>query len=399
MTSKLCTPMTVVAAILLTLGMAVAAETSPPATTFVRGFRGDPQGGFRDSWYTHLGMTPMFIVRQKKGIAEMEWKSAALPAEIPGESVTFVWTGAMGNWAAGGKFTIFVNGHAAADCDMVLESTQFPCRAKGCRLLYDVLHTLLGLDSAGHFFLTVPKAWVKAGQPAVLKVKATERGSETWFSLVRAEDAPLTIPDRDWTVLSHAQRQPPGTPPPAGEEASYDWYVSQYGDPVVWTPIGPPGDPAEVAVSPTGQLQQSPNKEEILGTPYRTNAMAFGLYEDGHAVPIGTGGSARQSLEEGYLPIVITDWRHGDIAIRERATAEPLRGTSYETGLESTLAWVVFDITNHGKEAREVTFFAAQFGDNGQPKRNLRYHARVMMEGENARCSAQVPPGFSLGWV
>ena len=63
----------------------------------------------------------------------------------------------------------------------------------------------------------------------------------------------------------------------------------------------------------------------------------------------------RQSVEEGSA-IVITDWRHGDIAIRERATAEPLRGTSYETGLESTLAWVVFDITNYGKEPRDSRF-------------------------------------------
>ena len=104
----------------------------------------------------------------------------------------------MGALVDGRNFTIFVNGHAAADCDVVLESAQFPCRDKGCRLLYDVLYTLNRVDSAGHFFLTVPKAWVKAGQPAALKVKATERGSETWFSLVRAEDAPLAIPDRDW---------------------------------------------------------------------------------------------------------------------------------------------------------------------------------------------------------
>ena len=82
MTSKLCTP-AAVAAVLLALGAAVAAETSPPATTFVRGFRGDPKVGFQVSWYTHLGLTPIFGVRQRKGCAEMEWKSALVPAEIP----------------------------------------------------------------------------------------------------------------------------------------------------------------------------------------------------------------------------------------------------------------------------------------------------------------------------
>ena len=106
----------------------------------------------------------MYGVREQKGMAEMEWKSAPLPAEIPTETVTFVWSGAMGSLAPGGGFAIFVNGHAAADCDVVLESAQFPCRDKACRLLYDVLYTKNGVDSAGHFFLTVPKAWVKAGR-------------------------------------------------------------------------------------------------------------------------------------------------------------------------------------------------------------------------------------------
>ncbi len=280
---------------------------------------------------------------------------------------------------------------------MVLESTRFPCPDKDCRLLYDVLYTLNNVDSAGHFFLTVPKAWVKSGQPADLKVKATERGLETWFALVHADDAPLAIPDRKWTALSQAGRQQPGTPPPSGEEASYDWYVNQYADPVRWTPIGLPGDPAEAAVSSTGELERTPNYEGIPGTSYLINSTAFGLYEDGHAVPIGKdGAAARQSLEEGYLPIVITDWSFGDIAIRQRATSQPLRSTSYETGLESTLAWVVFDITNNGKEPREITFFAAESGDKDHPKRNLSYRDGVVMDGGSARALARVPPGFSL---
>ena len=104
----------------------------------------------------------------------------------------------------------------------------------------------------------------------------------------------------------------------------------------------------------------------------------------------------RQSLEEGCLPIVRTDWSHGDIAIRQRATAVPLRGTAYETGLESTLAWAAFDITNRGKEPREVAFFAAQSGDDTNPKRKLSLRDGVVMDGDIARWSARVPAGFSL---
>ena len=104
----------------------------------------------------------------------------------------------------------------------------------------------------------------------------------------------------------------------------------------------------------------------------------------------------RQSLEDGYLPIVLTLWRHGDLDIRQRATAEPLRGTSYHTGLESTLAWAEFDITNNGQQAREITFFAAQTGDNEHHKRDLSYRDGVVMENGSALSSARVPPGFSL---
>ena len=391
MTSKLCTA-AAAAAVLLALSAGVAAKTPPPATTFVRGFRGEPQGGMQVSWYTHLGMTALYGVRQRKGITEMQWKSAPLPAEIPTETVTFVWTGAMGAMAPGGGFTILVNGHPAADCDVVLEPTQFPCRDRRCRLLYDVLYTL-NTDSSGHFYLTVPKAWVTAGQPAVLAVKATDNNRETWFTLVRAEDALLAIPDEEWKQPGQAAHRAPGTPPPPGEEASYDWYVTQYGDPVRWTTIGPPGDPAETAVSPTGQLERVPNIEDITGTPYMANAMSFGLFEDGHAVPMG---HVRQSLEEGCLPIVVTDWRNAEVIVRQRATAEPLRGVAYESGLESTLAWAILDITNRSATARQVTLFAAEAGDNKKPKRNLSFRNGVVLEGGSARCSARVPPGFTL---
>ena len=53
-------------------------------------------------------------------------------------------------------------------------------------------------------------------------------------------------------------------------------------------------------------------------------------------------------------------------------------------------------ISNHGKESREVTFFAAESGDDKNPKRNLSYRDGVVMDGGSARSSARVPPGFSL---
>lgn len=43
-------------------------------------------------------------------------------------------------------------------------------------------------------------------------------------------------------------------PPPVGQEASYQWYLGQYTDPTMFTPVGLPADPAETAVSPHGAL-------------------------------------------------------------------------------------------------------------------------------------------------
>ena len=44
-------------------------------------------------------------------------------------------------------------------------------------------------------------------------------------------------------------------------EASYEGYLKEYGDAGIFTPIGPPSDPAETAVSPRGQLMYANDRE------------------------------------------------------------------------------------------------------------------------------------------
>ena len=152
------------------MSAALAAETSPP-TTLVRGFRGEPKGGFLVSLVHAPRRMPLYWRSPAEGgRGDGVEKRPAAGRTLATETVTFVWSGAMGAMTAGGGFTISVNGHAAADCDVVLEPTQFPAR-KDCRLLYNVLYTLNMVDSSGHFYLTVPKAWVKPGEPAVLQVR------------------------------------------------------------------------------------------------------------------------------------------------------------------------------------------------------------------------------------
>jgi hypothetical protein len=380
--------------------VAAAREQAAAGADFVRGLAGQPRGGFRQNWYTHLGEVPLLGIRQQWEDREMEWKTAPLPSSLTGETVTFAWSGAMGlQTAGGGGFTLSVNGREVADFDVVLESTQFPCRSEKCRFLYRVLFTYpaIGtprpLDSSGHFFLTVPRAWLKAGEPALLRVKGGEAGSPAWFAVIQKDDAPLAVPNIVWADFRQVERAAPAAPSRRGEEASYEGYLKLYGDPGIFTPIGPPSDPAETAVSPHGQLMYA-NDRCLSGTPLVANALAFALEDQGRIVPLGTGKPAQQSLMDGYLPIVITNWQYGSLELRETAFARPLRGADYTTGLESTLAWAVFELTNRAATPRPVAFLAALLGDEKHPKRDLRLDSGVVFENQSARFSWKVPPGL-----
>jgi len=372
-----------------------------------RGFEGEAEGGFRQSWHTHLGMVELRGVRQRSPDLALRWQSAIVSAPAPPGSVTFAWTGALGMGRGdGGNFTVWVNGRAAADFDVAIEPTRFLARADGCDLLYDAVWTYAdshdtdgnALDSSGHFFLTVPAEWVRPGERAVLEVKARDVGQGRWFGLVRTAEIPATVPERSWTRF--VRRQRPAMPPRAGEEAGYTWYLEQYADPGLYTPIGPPADPAEVAVSRTGQLmyanELTHRRGGIPGTHYVRHALAFAFAEDGRITPAGARGAVRQSLLEDRLPIIVTAWEgRGEIEVKETAFAEPLRGQTYESGLEQTLAWAAFDLHNHSARPRPVTFLAFHTADEKEPRPPMEGRGSVVLANGSALFCAQAPANFS----
>lgn len=157
-------------------------------------------------------------------------------------------------------------------------------------------------------------------------------------------------------------------PPPPGEEASYEWYLPQYRNVSMLTLIGPPGDPADVAVSPTGELVYANYVLHAIAPGIHANALVFALYDGGKIVPIGMGERARQALTDGFKPIVVTSWTHDDVEIRLTAVAESLDGRPYESGMEMTLAWAALDVVNLGDKRREVTLLGFHAGE----KKNLR---------------------------
>jgi hypothetical protein len=194
----------------------------------------------------------------------------------------------------------------------------------------------------------------------------------------------------------------PALPPPAGQEASYQWYLRQYTDPTIFTAIGLPADPAETAVSPNGELlcandlvfQGTNLDRHIPGTRYARNGLSFALYDGTRIVPIGVGSPAQQSLEKACFPIVITRWQYGDLEIRQTTFSEPLRGVDYQSGLESTLAWAVFEVTNHGKTGCLVTLLSSLMGDEKNLRRDLTFAGGAVMEKGSALFSAQLPTEF-----
>ena len=206
--------------------------------------------------------------------------------------------------------------------------------------------------------------------------------------------------------LAFAQESQPWTPehpafPPfVGQEASYEWYLRQYSDPAIFTPIGMPADPAETAVSSNGDLLCAIDLVgdlHIPGTPYARNSLQFALFAEGGVVPIGTGEPAHQYLEHDHLPIVTTLWRNGHLEIRAMAFSEPLNGSGYQSGLESTLGWAVLEVTNHSQAATPLTLLAAQMGDERKALQisGLTYSGGAVQQGGSALFSAQVPEGFA----
>ena len=366
-----------------------SAEPAPPAVV-VPGLEGAPDGGFRAPWHTHQGFVPILGLRQTAPHLALRWRSAPLPSPLPARTVTFAWTGALGMGTSdGGNFTVSVNGRAAADFDVVVEPTRFLPRATGVDLVYDAVWVYSNsLDSSGHFYLTVPADWLEPGQPARLEVTARNVGSGRWFGLLEKQDAPPSVPTKP--CASFVRRPHPALPPPAGEEAGYEWYLRQYRDPGILTTIGPPADPAEVAVSATGQLidanQYCQGRGPFPGTrpPLVRQGLAFAILEGDRIQLPGSAGPVKQSLLDGFLPIVVTEWPCGDLRVRETAYAQPLEGETYPTGLESTLAWAGFEVQNTGGAPCELCFVAFDTADEQEPMPRLEFRDGAVLDDGSA---------------
>jgi hypothetical protein len=390
-------------------GIACLSAEETAKTAFVRGFAGEVKGGFEQQWPSPRSEVKLHGVRKQKDLGEITWKTEPVPAELSSPTVTLVWSGALGvvfgqpgiGPSCNGDFTLSVNGQEAVDFDVVIWPTEFPGRSADCRLVFNVLSApevgpfaMYPSDASGVFYLTVPATWVKPGEPATLRVHAKDRNRNEWFGVFASDETPLELPKQLYRMFKKIEQTDRGTPPPAGEEASLEWYRKQYDDNSTLTVVGPPGDPADLAVSPSGQLQYALDRS-LPGTPYIANALSFAVVENGRAVPFGWEPPASQSLMNDNLPIVTTKWNHDHWAVEQKTFGRPLRGTAYSTGLESTLGWAVFDVLNQSESPRECTFLVARMGSQEKVLRTLTYRDGVVFECDSARFAVKLPEDFS----
>lgn len=218
---------------------------------------------------------------------------------------------------------------------------------------------------------------------------------------------PLCGPVRTTAAENAAERPRPGTPPPSGQEASYEWYAKQYPDPNMFTLIGPPADPGDAAVSANGQLFSAavadmsvqgiiPRLLPGVGDRYIKHAVGFALFEHGKVVPFGAAAPVRQSVAQGFLPMVVTEWKPGDLSFKQTTFAEPLRAKDFSTDNQRGLAWAAVDIANTGQQNQDVILLAFYTGDEKALRPELIWKDGAVFAGENALFTARARDGFQV---
>ena len=158
----------------------------PDPATFVNGFaqlvEATEPG---QTWHSYReNDTPSLAVRQTDGKQRLVWETAAVPTNWPHDTVTFVWTGGVG-WRTepeGGHFTLALDGTPLLDFPFTQQTTRWKTEDGTGRFSY-VVKRLLGPDSFGVFYLTVPRASVTPGRPSQVAVTATAQDSHRWLGL------------------------------------------------------------------------------------------------------------------------------------------------------------------------------------------------------------------------
>jgi hypothetical protein len=136
-------------------------------------------------WYSYReDNVTTYPVRQTDGNQRLTWRTAAVPAQWPHRTVTFVWAGGIG-WRSqpdGGHFSISMNGASALEFRFTTQTARWRSSDGAVSLDY-VVRRSTNEDTFGLFYLTVPADRLQPGKAAELTVTATAQNSRRWFSV------------------------------------------------------------------------------------------------------------------------------------------------------------------------------------------------------------------------
>ena len=156
--------------------------SAPFVEGFARLVRNEGETG---KWFTYRNERDKTeTLRQTDANHVVEWDTAAAPEPLSGESVSFVFAGGLG-WISQPKtegFALSINGKDLLHFDV--------CNGRGLWrdetgrvTLSFVPRRMTSEDTAGLFYLGVPRDLLTAGQSCRLGVKSLGSGSQRWFAL------------------------------------------------------------------------------------------------------------------------------------------------------------------------------------------------------------------------
>lgn len=173
----------------------VAARQLPDPATWIEGYGKVVETTDGESrWHSHReDDVPVYAVRQTDGKQRLAWQTAAVPADWPHPTASFVWAGGIGwrSQPAGGGFAVSLDGQPVLDIPFVTTTTRWHDPGGSITLDYRVRRTTEE-DSFGVFILTVPTDRVRRGSPVELAVTASAQNSRRWLSLVPYTDVAAT---------------------------------------------------------------------------------------------------------------------------------------------------------------------------------------------------------------
>ena len=161
-------------------------EPLPFGAPFVEGFaRLRRNDGESSAWFTYREASARTeIVRQTEAGHAVEWETAPMPASIPGGAVTLVFAGGLG-WISqpeSGGFALSVNGEDVLHFDVCRGRGLWRDASSGVTLALAPRRST-SEDTAGLFYLGVPRERVQPGQPCLITVTSLGSGSQRWFAL------------------------------------------------------------------------------------------------------------------------------------------------------------------------------------------------------------------------